>query len=166
MVRLSPFTQNSPNLYYPPPSFVSSGGKLAILDIWKIGDCHGLLFYLINNQLHGPELCQATATEDVLGRKNQMSLGKMGKTPQDGFWQTQEMTQLFICLKNSIIQKGEKIFNINFQVLTSFGVFFGLILKVIWILEQRFHWQTCKHYGKGWMLHQSGLCFTGQAVGC
>lgn len=48
-----------------------------------------------------------------------MSLEKMGKTPQDGFWQTREMTQLFICLKNSIIQKGEKIFNINFQLLTS-----------------------------------------------
>lgn len=68
-----------------------------------------------------------------------MSLGKMGKTPQDGFWQTREMTQLFICLKNSIIQKGETIFNINFQVLTSFGFLFCLILKVIWILEQWFH---------------------------
>lgn len=54
-----------------------------------------------------------------------MSLEKMGKTPQEGFWQTQEMTQLFICLKNSIIQKGEKIFNINFRLLTSFlGLFY------------------------------------------
>lgn len=60
----------------------ATGGKLAILDVWKIGDCHGLLFYLIYNQLHGPKLCQTTATEDVLWRKNQISLEK---NPWNGF---------------------------------------------------------------------------------
>lgn len=53
-------------------------------------------------------------------KKKLNELGKNWEKTQDGFWQTREMTHLLICLKISIIQKGGKIFNINFQLLTSF----------------------------------------------
>lgn len=65
-----------------------------------------------------------------------MSLEKMGKNPGWVLADTRNDPS-FHMLKNQHYSKGGKIFNINFQLLTSF--FFCLILKVIWILEQRFH---------------------------
>lgn len=52
--------------------------------------------------------------------KTKWAWKKWEKTPQRGFWQTQEMAHVFICLKISIIQKGGKIFNTHFLLLTSF----------------------------------------------
>ena len=42
-----------------------TGTKLAVVGVWEVGDGDGGLLYIVNSQLHGPELPQATLKRTV-----------------------------------------------------------------------------------------------------